>query len=192
MVRTWTHTPRRCGEALSAGALVFLCSARRPSRMSWMTVGIVNTCSGFWVVGSGQLPRTPNPEPRTARTYQGSLNFSITSGVAIRRSASRLLGLRLQRQQLGGGLDHLPPPVGVEGGAGGDQVPHDDVLLQPDQRVALAARRGLGQHPRGLLEAGGRDEAVRGEAGLRDAQPDRGALGGLAALLLDPLVLLGE
>jgi hypothetical protein len=34
MVRTCTHTPRRCGHAFNAGALVFFRRSRRPNRIN--------------------------------------------------------------------------------------------------------------------------------------------------------------
>ena len=49
----------------------------------------------------------------------------------------------------------------VEAGAGRDEVAEDDVLLEADQVIDLAGQGGLGEDLGGLLEAGGRDEAIR-------------------------------
>src|SRR4051812_16599479 len=59
-------------------------------------------------------------------------------------------GLRLL-----GGLD---PDVAVPGqpGTGRDELTDDDVLLEAQQRVALAVDGGVGEHPGGLLEGGRR------------------------------------
>src|SRR3954447_17795065 len=40
VVYTRVHTPRRCGEPLSAGALVFSTLSSRPLRTSWLIVGM--------------------------------------------------------------------------------------------------------------------------------------------------------
>src|SRR5262249_16760334 len=64
---------------------------------------------------------------------------------------------------------HVP----VDAGASRDQVPDDDVLLQPLQVVARAADGGVGQHPRGFLERGRGDERLRGQRGLGDAEQQR-------------------
>ena len=39
VVYTRVHTPRRCGEPLSAGVLVLLTLSSRPLRTSWLIVG---------------------------------------------------------------------------------------------------------------------------------------------------------
>jgi hypothetical protein len=39
-VQTRTHTPRRCGQALSAGLLLFFFTSLRPLRTNWLIVGI--------------------------------------------------------------------------------------------------------------------------------------------------------
>src|SRR6185295_12368911 len=41
VVYTRVHTPRRCGQDISAGALVLTLSGRRPIRISWLMVGMV-------------------------------------------------------------------------------------------------------------------------------------------------------
>src|SRR5438445_9470511 len=56
---------------------------------------------------------------------------------------------------------HFRLLVGVEAGAGGDQVAQDNVLLQADQKIDFAGKGRFREHFRGLLETCGRDEAVR-------------------------------
>ena len=75
---------------------------------------------------------------------------------------------------------------------GRDEPAHDDVLLEAAQVVDLAADRGLGEHLGGLLERRRRDEALRRERRLGDAEQQRLALGRLGALGHHPLVLLLE
>ena len=80
----------------------------------------------------------------------------------------------------------------LEPGAGRDQPAHDDVFLQTAEIVRLAGDRGLGQDARRLLEGGGRDEAVRRERRLGDAEQDRLRRRRPLALRHDPVVLLLE
>src|ERR1700694_3885700 len=47
--------------------------------------------------------------------------------------------------------------VVVETGSGGDQLADDHVLLETAEAVHLAADRGFGEHPGGLLEGGRRE-----------------------------------
>src|SRR5512145_3156287 len=42
VVYTRVQTPRRCGQSVSAGALVFAFTSLRPSRTSWLIVGILS------------------------------------------------------------------------------------------------------------------------------------------------------
>ena len=53
---------------------------------------------------------------------------------------------------------------------GRDQLADDHVLLEAGQPVDLALDRGVGEHLRRLLEGGGREEALRGQRRLGDAQ----------------------
>src|SRR4051812_32627822 len=94
------------------------------------------------------------------------------------------------RQRLGG-LD-LDAPVALQARRRRDQLPDDDVLLQPVEAVDLALQRGVGEDLRRLLEGRRRQERVRVQRGLRDAEDDLLELGLLAAGRPDPLVLLGE
>src|SRR5207247_9035282 len=73
-----------------------------------------------------------------------------------------------------------------------EEVPDDDVLLEPQEVVPGAPDRRVRQHARRLLERRRRDERLRGEARLRNAEQQGLAHGGLAALLLDALVGLPE
>src|SRR3954452_12983713 len=86
-----------------------------------------------------------------------------------------------------GRLD-LDRPVALQARGRRDELPDDHVLLQPGQAVDLALERGVGQHLRGLLEGGRREERVRGQRRLGDAEDDLGVHRGLAALGLDAVV----
>ena len=79
-----------------------------------------------------------------------------------------------------------------ETGAGRDETSHDDVLLEAAEGVRLAVDRGLGEHLGGLLEGRRRDERLRRERGLRDAEEERLGDAGLAAALDHALVLALE
>ena len=74
-------------------------------------------------------------------------------------------GQRLRR------LD-LDRPVALEPGGRRDQLADDHVLLQAREAVDLALERRVRQHLRGLLEGGRREERVRRERRLRDAEDD--------------------
>jgi len=86
-------------------------------------------------------------------------------------------GVLALHARLAQALDHLVGDldlaVELHSRAGGDQPAHDDALLEAAQVVHLAADRGLGEHARRLLEARGRDERVRAERGLGDAEQQR-------------------
>src|SRR5207237_7483055 len=82
--------------------------------------------------------------------------------------------------------------VAVDPGSRRDEVPDDDVLLEPQEVVPGAPDRRVRQHAGRLLERRRRDERLRGEARLRNAEQQGLAHGGLAALLLDALVGLPE
>src|SRR4029079_6073658 len=96
----------------------------------------------------------------------------------------------------GGTLHHvlgdLDAAVELHARARGDEPAHDDVLLEAAQVVHLAADGGLGEDPGRLLEAGRRDERVRGERGLGDPQQERAAAGRALAQAADALVLVEE
>src|SRR6266508_112213 len=67
----------------------------------------------------------------------------------------------------------LAQPVHHGAGSRRDQAADDDVLLEAFERVDLAVDRGLGEHPRGLLERRRRDERAGLQRGLGDAEQDR-------------------
>src|SRR5438094_833419 len=73
-----------------------------------------------------------------------------------------------------------------------DQAAHDDVLLETDEAVDLAVDRRFGEHLGRLLEGSGRDEALRREARLGDAEQQRLRHRRLTAPPEHPLVLLLE
>ena len=58
----------------------------------------------------------------------------------------------------------------AEAGAGGNQVAEDHVLLEADEVIGAAGEGRFGEHLRGFLEAGGRDEAGALHGRLGDAQ----------------------
>src|SRR5262245_23611826 len=112
----------------------------------------------------------------------------------LERGEELLLGLRPReraRRHLVRGTD-LDRPVPLQAGCRRDELPDDDVLLEPEQPVDLALDRRIGQHLRRLLERRGREERLRCERRLRDPEDQR--LGGrlLLLLLLDPRVLTLE
>src|SRR6185503_9276766 len=71
-------------------------------------------------------------------------------------------------------LDHdLEPLVGGQTSAGGDEPPHDHVLLEAAEVVRLAANRRLGEDLGRLLERRGADERLGRQARLGDAEEQR-------------------
>ena len=79
----------------------------------------------------------------------------------------------------------------LQAGPGRDELADDDVLLQPEELVALALDGRLGQHPRRLLEGGGGKPALGGQRGLGDPHQFGAALGGNLSLLDQRAVDLG-
>src|SRR5438270_4848998 len=77
-------------------------------------------------------------------------------------------------------------------GAGRNKPADDDVLLEPAQVIDRALNRSFGEHARGLLEGGGRDEAIGGERGLGNSQEQRTAGSRFAAQGDYALVLFAE
>src|SRR5579862_394801 len=96
----------------------------------------------------------------------------------------------------GCGLFHFwrEPHVAVvlHAGTGRDETSDDDVLFQSAQVIDLTVDAGFGEHARGLLERGRRDERVGRERSLRDAQEQRTSGSRLAAFLDHALVLFAE
>ena len=80
-------------------------------------------------------------------------------------------------------IDNVKVAVTGHARACGDELADDDVLLEPHERVDLPLDRGVCQDARGLLEGGRREEGIRRERCLRDAEQDRFCHGGLAVLL---------
>src|SRR5581483_4927063 len=77
-------------------------------------------------------------------------------------------GLQIGEQAAAAGATTLL--VMRETGAGRDEASHDHVLLEPAELVARAAHRSLGEHARGLLERGRRDERLGRQRRLGDAE----------------------
>src|SRR5256714_9339298 len=71
------------------------------------------------------------------------------------------------------GRSDLDRPVPLQARGRRDQLPDDHVLLQPEQPVDLALDRGVGQYLRRLLERRRRQERLRGERRLGDAEDER-------------------
>src|SRR5215210_1086878 len=86
----------------------------------------------------------------------------------------------------------LDRAVALEPGGGRDQLADDHVLLQAGEAVDLALERRVREHLGGLLERGRRQERVRRQRRLRDAEDDLLGLGALAAGVDDRLVDLAE
>src|SRR5215218_2457345 len=101
----------------------------------------------------------------------------VVAGHGVHRGAG-LLG-RLDRDVL----------VAADARTRRDQLSDDHVLLEPEQAVALALDRGVGEHLGRLLEGGGRQPRLGRERGLGDAHEHRAGRGRLAALGDDPTVL---
>ena len=108
------------------------------------------------------------------------------SSAAISSWSSRPDVVDRARQRLGR-LD-LDPPVALEPRRGRDQLADDHVLLEAVEAVDLALERRVGQHLRGLLEGGRRQERVRVQRGLGDAEDDVLELRGLACPSLTVVV----
>src|SRR4051794_8152849 len=90
-----------------------------------------------------------------------------------------------------GRLD-LDRPVALEARGRRDQLPDDHVLLQAREAVDLALERRVGQDLGGLLEGGRRQERVRGQRRLGDAEDDLLGLGAFLALRDHRVVDLAE
>src|SRR6202035_1706791 len=90
------------------------------------------------------------------------------------RALGFFVGLRNLFLHLGGGLFHLgrEPHVAIvlHASAGGDEPSDNDVFLQSTQVVDRALNGCFGQHARCLLERRRRNERVRRERSLGDAQ----------------------
>ena len=71
-------------------------------------------------------------------------------------------------------------------------MPDDDVLLEPKQIVLRATNRRVRQNSRGLLERRRRDERLRRQARLGDAEQQRLGRRRRFLLLLRPIVDLAE
>src|SRR2546426_19123 len=125
------------------------------------------TRDSLWSQRFSRLPRHRNGLVRLARLRDRRRQRE--------HAVERLHGLTAGRQ-------HLDPRVVREPGACRDQAADDHVLLQPAEVVGLAGNRGLRQYAGGLLERGRRNEAVRRERRLRDAEEH--GLGGRGTLTL--------
>src|SRR2546425_1232614 len=82
--------------------------------------------------------------------------------------------------------------IAVDAGPRRDEIADDDVLLHAQLVVSRAPNRRVGQDPGGLLERGRRDERLRREARLRDAEQQGLVRGDLAAFGLRAVVHLVE
>src|ERR671910_750498 len=69
-----------------------------------------------------------------------------------------------------------------------NQVPDDDVLLEPEEIVLGPADRRVGEHARRLLERRRRNERLRCQARLRDPEEQRLGRPGLESFLLGAVV----
>src|SRR6266513_2539679 len=112
-------------------------------------------------------------------------------GERARHRARYGLGRRRRRLEPLRRLD-LDVVVPIDAGPRRDEVADDDVLLQAQQVVPRAADRRVGQHTRGLLERRRRNERLRRQTRLGDPQEQRLVGRGLAALLHDPVLRVGE
>src|SRR6056297_262286 len=101
----------------------------------------------------------------------GALPIARIASPSAAESATRLFGLRSLELVALGQLDVDPDlAVLLHAGSRRDQATHDHVLLQAPEMVHLAPDGGLREDLGRLLEGGGRDEGLRGEGGLGDAE----------------------
>src|SRR3954463_10419363 len=87
-----------------------------------------------------------------------------------------------------GGLDR-DVPVAADARTSRDPLPDDHVLLEPEQAVALALDRGVGEHLGRLLERGRGQPRLRRQRRLGDPHQHRAGRGRLAAFGDDTAVL---
>src|SRR5437588_4087830 len=80
----------------------------------------------------------------------------------------------------------------VEASACRDDVTHDHIFLKAAQVIDSRPSGGLGQHPGGVLEGSGAQEALGFERGFGNTEQHRLRFGRLATHLFDPLVLFFE
>ena len=101
----------------------------------------------------------------------------------VTQPVGQVLGVRLagahgpEGHRLGVGHLEADVPVVLHARTGRDELADDDVLLEPEELVAAALDGRLGQHPRRLLEGGGREPALGGQRRLGDAHQLGAALG---------------
>src|SRR5579864_1409899 len=140
------------------------------------------------VVGQLRLAAEVEPEAGEAFAAVGRLDL-------LERGEQLLLGLRplVRRHRHLVRRADVDVPVPLQAGRRRDQLPDDDVLLQPEQPVDLALDRGVGEHLRRLLEGGGGEERLGRERRLRDPEDQRLRRRLVLALLpLDARVLAVE
>src|SRR5947207_9267342 len=135
-------------------------------------------------------PYDPTVHPCSNAFYRPLVRLHFLREGTRHRSGHRLRGRRRWLEPLRRlDLDLMVP---VNPGPRRDEMPDDDVLLQAQQIVPGAPDRRVGQYPRRFLERRRRNERLRGQAGLGDAQQQWLARGWLAALLLPARVGLAE
>src|SRR4029079_8903481 len=127
--------------------------------------------------GRARRGRRPPPRPtRSPRARRGVAPRSAAPCAALLYLHEGGEELLLGRRPLERGGGHgrrrvdLDLPVALQARRRRDQLPDDDVLLQPQQRVVLALDRRVGEHLRRLLERRGGEEGLRGERRLRDPE----------------------
>src|SRR6266851_2228542 len=109
------------------------------------------------------------------RTAAGLSSFGRSHGLKLLGRSLRLRGGRFQSLGIN---PHFRFLVRMEARAGRDQVPQDDVFLESHQVVHLAGQGRLREHLGGFLEAGGRNETLRLNGRLGDAEQLNAAGGG--------------
>ena len=120
----------------------------------------------------------PNPEPISSSSAVSNPGPNAAEALAV---VQPQLGGELVALEQGDVVDaagerlgrlDLDRAVALEPGRGRDQLADDHVLLQAREAVDLALERRVGQHLRGLLEGGRREERVGRQRGLGDAEDD--------------------
>src|SRR5262245_38178442 len=123
------------------------------------------------------------------------MKWRLTETPYNSRLTDRGLGLDFFHHWRGNGLaffDQFELPMFGETRSGRYQVAHDHVFLEAAQPIDFAERSRFGKNTCGILERSCRNEAVRFQRSLSDAEQHRNGLRRLAAFLHDFLVLFFE
>ena len=163
------------------------------------TSGVGASAGGSVLHGGSSASITATATGASAATATGA-RYAASSAVWRSKRGPQTLGeveivlvvARVEGQRLVVGGLGTDVAVLRHAGPRGDQLPDDDVLLEALEAVVLALDRGLGEHPRRLLEGGGGQPRLGRERRLRDPHELGTTLGRALALGHEPLVHVGE